>query len=113
MGDVYTSVELGTDTIKVVTVEKMGDIYNVLAATTCESKGIKNGQISDIKAAASSVSTAVEKVNQLLGIKINKVIAAISPVECKMDIVVGSTDIISETEITGKDVSAVLKNAHQ
>ncbi len=111
MGDVYTSVELGTDTIKVVTVEKMGDIYNVLAATTCESKGIKNGQISDIKAAASSVSTAVEKVNQLLGIKINKVIAAISPVECKMDIVVGSTDIISETEITGKDVSAVLKNA--
>ena len=111
MGNIYTGIDLGTDSIKVVVVEKHQDKYNVLASVNSESHGIKNGQIVDIKPAIASVKRALKQVNEMLGIKITKVIAAVPPTNCKMDIMVGSCDVIDYNKITGEDVSNVLGDA--
>ena len=111
MSDIYTGIDLGTNSIKIVVSEKVNDKYYVLASTSSPSSGIKNGFIIDTKLAVTSVKNAFKEINKLLGIKITKVIACIPPANCKMDIVLGSIDVADYNEITGTDVSNVLLDA--
>ena len=111
MKKIYTGIELGTNSIKIVVAEKMGDKFYVLASTSNSSMGIKNGEIIDTKTAVGSVKNALRDINEMLGVRVNKAIACISPKYCNMDIVNGSTDIIDYNEITGEDVSNVLVDA--
>ena len=111
MNDIYTGIDLGTDSIKIVVTEKINDKYYVLASTSSPSKGIKNGFITDTKSAVASVKEAIKEINHMLGIKILKVIACIPPSNCKMDIVQGEIDVEDYNEIKGKDISNVLQDA--
>ena len=109
MSQVFTSIELGTDSIKIVVLEKLHGQFHVLASVHSPSDGIVKGQVVDIKKCVSSVRVALKKVNDMLGIKVIKVIAVVPPAECKLDIAVGSIEV--DDEITGEDVSRVLKDA--
>lgn len=111
MDNIYTGIELGTNNVKVVVALKQDGVYHTLASVSSKSNGIRNGQIEDIKLAVLSVRNAMKQINEMLGFKIVKVIAAIPPTGCMMDIVVGSCDVIDYDEITGEDVRAVLKDA--
>lgn len=111
MDNIYTGIELGTDSIKIVVLEKHDSKYYVLSSVSSSSSGIKNGQVVDIKVAASSVREALSQVEEMLGIRVTKVVVAVSPVDCQMDIVVGSSDIIDYNEISGEDVCNVLNDA--
>ena len=111
MNDIYTGIDLGTDSIKIVVTEKVNDKFYVLASVSSPSMGKKNGFIVDTKLAIGSVKNALRQVNEMLGIKITKVIAGIPSANCRMDIVVGSTNIIDYNDITGVDVSNVLLDA--
>ena len=111
MGSIYTGIDLGTDSIKIIVCEKLGDKYNVLAKTSYPSKGIERGFISDIKSAANSIKSAVSEINEILGTKINKVIACVPPEDCKFDIVSGECDVEDYNSISGKDVSKALLSA--
>ena len=111
MGDIYTGIDLGTDSIKVVVTEKVNDKFQVLASVSSPSNGIKNGYIEDTKLAINSVKQAMKKINEQLGIKITKVVACIPPANARMDIVLGTTNIFEYNEITGIDISNVLLDA--
>lgn len=111
MGDIYTGIDLGTDSIKIVVTEKVNDKFQVLASVSSPSNGIKNGFIVDTKMAVSSVKNALKQINDSLGIKIGKVVACIPPSNTKMDIVMGTTNVIDYNEITGVDVSNALLDA--
>ncbi len=108
MGNIYTGIELGTDSVKVVVVEKIQDKYEVLASISQESNGIKNGEIIDTKLAVRSVSAAIGKINDMLDFTITKAIACVSPKDCHMNIFTGEVDIIDYNEIVGADVSNCL-----
>ena len=111
MKDIYTGIDLGTDSIKIVVTEKINDKYYVLASISSPSNGIKDGFIVDTKAAIGSIKNALKQVNDSLGIKVTKVITCIPPANCKMDIVLGTTSVTDYNEITGTDVSNVFLDA--
>ena len=111
MSNIYTGIELGTNSIKVVVLEKTNEQYHVLASVCSASSGIKNGQIVDIKTAIGSVKEALKQVGEMLGIKITKVVACVPPTDCKMDIVVGSSNVENTECITGEDISSALSDA--
>lgn len=111
MGCVYTSIELGTNSIKIIVSEKVDKKFHVLASTCEKSEGIKNGQIEDTKLSVNACKRALKKINEMLGIKITKVVACVAPTNCQMDIVVGSINVIDPKEISGEDIVAVLKDA--
>ena len=111
MSQIYTGIELGTDSIKVVVLEKLHDKFYVLASVCSPSDGVSKGQVVDIKKCVSSVRVALRKVNDMLGIKIVKVIAVVPASGCVMDIAVGSIEVEDSSYITGRDVSRVLKDA--
>lgn len=110
MSEVYASIDLGTNSVKIIVSEKVNNEFHILASVSEKSKGIVNGQVEDIKSAVVSVKGAVKKINEMLGIKITKVIVSLAPVNCKMDIAVGSFDVLNE-KITGADIISVLKDA--
>ena len=111
MSDIYTGIDLGTDSIKVIVCEKVNQKYHVLACTSSPSSGIKNGFISDMKSAVSSVKNAIREVSEGLGMKITKVVACVPPENCTMDMIDGTADVIDYNNITGADVSNVLQDA--
>ena len=77
MKHVYTSVDIGSDTIKVVVCELYNNKLNLLAASSIKSKGIKKGLITNVDEATISLNQALSEVEEMLGIKIKKVIASI------------------------------------
>lgn len=111
MGNIYTGIELGTNSVKIIVLEKVNSKFHALASVCEKSDGVKNGQIFDTKLSVSSCKTALKKINDMLGIKITKAVACVSPANCQMDIVVGNVDVIDPSEITGDDVVNVLKDA--
>ena len=111
MKDIYTGIDLGSNSIKIVVSEKVNDKFQVLASVSSPSNGIKNGYIVDVKLAIASVKQALKKIDEQLGIKITKVVAAIPPANSRMDILLGTTNIMDYNEITGVDVSNVLMDA--
>lgn len=62
MGNIYTGIELGTDSIKIVVSEKVNDKFIVLASVFEKSSGIKNGYIIDTKESVSSCKRALKKL---------------------------------------------------
>ena len=111
MGNIYTSIDLGTDSIKILVIEKHNDNYNVLTSVSSPSRGIDDGHIVDIKECVSSVKKALKKANDMLGTKITKVIASVPPTSANFDIAIGSVDVEDYNKITGNDISNVLRDA--
>lgn len=111
MDSIYTGIDLGSNSIKVVVCEKKNNKFNVLAATSTKAKGIKEGAIIDTKKATASVKDAMKTIEEMLGFKIKKVIVAIPPTNCNIDIAHGSCDISDYNEITGNDISNAIMDA--
>ena len=113
MNDIFTGIDLGTDSIKIVVTQKVNDKYYVLASVSSPSQGIKNGFVEDTKAAVTSIKQAIKKIEEMVGFKITKVVACIPSSNCNYDIVLGNANIVDYNEITGMDVSNVLLDAIQ
>ena len=111
MSNYYTSVELGTDTIKILVCNKIDNKYHVIAQVCEPSLGIKKGIVIDTKQAINSIKKAFKKLNEMLEMKITKAVVCIPPINCRTDMVIGSCDVIDYNEITGDDVTNVLKDS--
>jgi cell division protein FtsA len=109
---IYTSVDIGSDSIKVVTSELFKGKLNLLAASSVKSKGIKKGLITDVNSATMSLQKAISEVENMLGIKIKKVITTIPSYFAEFTKIDGEIKINNENKIvTGDDVVKVLGQA--
>jgi len=109
---IYTSVDIGSDSIKVVTSELFKGKLNLLAASSVKSKGIKKGLITDVNSATMSLQKAISEVENMLGIKIKKVITTIPSYFAEFIKIDGEIKINNENKIvTGDDVVKVLGQA--
>lgn len=112
MKSIYTSVDIGSDTIKVVVCELFNDKLNLLAASSVKSKGIKKGLIANFEEAKDALKLAISKVEEILGIKVKHTLISVPSyfaeyVMVKGNINVSSSDLI----ITGSDVDKVIENS--
>ena len=76
MKQVYTSIDIGSDTVKVVVAELFNSKINLLAASSIKSNGIKKGLITDAEQASESRKKAITSGEEMRGIKIKKVITS-------------------------------------
>lgn len=103
MKHIYTSLDIGTDTIKVVVCELYQNKLNLLAASSYKSKGIKKGLITDVELATESIKGALRDVEDMLGIKIKKVVTSIPSFNAEYSIIKGSYKILNENKIVKND----------
>jgi len=105
MKHIYTSVDIGSDSIKVVVAELFQNKLNLLASTSYKSKGIKKGLITDVEKALESVRGALSQTEEMLGIRIKKVIANVPSFNAEYSIIKGDIKISNEDNIvTHEDV---------
>lgn len=111
MRHIYTSVDIGTDTIKVVVTELYRGRLNLLAASSTKSGGIKKGLIVNVDEAAFSLKKAISEVQDMLGFKIKKVLVNIPSYFAEFSKIEGELRITDGSIIDGSHVSKVLENA--
>ena len=114
MKHIYTSIDIGSDTIKLIVCELYKNKLNLFAASSVKSKGIKKGLITDVGEASTSIKQAFNEIEDMLGIHIKQVIATIPSYFAEFTMIKGETQVSNENSIvTGKDVINVLENAIQ
>ncbi len=111
MKNIYTSIDIGSDTIKMVTAQILNGKINVLASVSMNSGGIKRGLIVDASKALVSVKEALNKLEEMLGIKIDKVIASVPCNNASFSLVSGTIELEENSVITGNDIIKVIKKA--
>jgi cell division protein FtsA len=112
MKHIYTSVDIGSDSIKVVTCELFKNKINLLAASSFKSEGVKKGLITDPELASEALKQAFEEVEGMLGVKIKKVLASIPSYFAEFEVVSGKTKIEGLDKVVKKeDIINVLQNA--
>lgn len=111
MKHIYTSLDIGSDTIKIAVCELFQNKLNVLAATACKSKGIKRGLITDFELASITIKQAFNEIEDMLGFKINKVIASVPSYLAEYSIIKSSIEIDSSKTISSKEVMKVLEKS--
>lgn len=110
MRRVLSSIDIGTNSIKLVVAEIFKDKINVLCAISEESRGIKKGLVENAEDAIYSIKKTLKKAEDLLGLKIKKVIASIPEYELKFTKGEGVNTITNEDGIVTKnDISRILK----
>ena len=103
MKHIYTSIDFGSDTIKIVVAELFQNKINLLASTSTKSKGIKKGLITDAELALESVRNAINETEELLGLKIKKVIASVPSFNVEYSIIKGDIKLNSEQSVVTTD----------
>ena len=112
MKHIYTSVDIGTDTTKVVVTELYTGKLNLLAASSTKSRGIKKGLITDVNEASLSLKKAISEVEEMLGFKIKKVLVNVPSYFSEFSKIEGEIKIDStDSIINGNHISRVLESA--
>lgn len=110
MRKIYTAIDLGSDSIKIVVGEMFREKLNILAAVLTPSKGIKRGLIVDANETIGSLKIAIGKIEGKLGIRIKRAI-----VNCDShNLIFEETDGYStltnqENKVYGEDVTRCLQ----
>lgn len=116
MKHVYSSIDIGSSSIKVVVCELYQNKLNLLAATAVPSNGIKKGLIVDIDLARKSLKKAIDEIESMLGIRIGQVLVSVPSYYANFNLVTSSIGIEptvdgDESEIESSDISVLLKRA--
>ena len=112
MRHIYTSLDIGSDSIKIVVCELYQKKLNLLACSSYKAKGIKKGLITDVTLATESVRGAIETVQNMLGITINKVIATIPSYFADFAVKKDEIEITSQS-ITHNDIAKLLEKINE
>ena len=112
MKEIYTEIDIGSDSIKIVVSEFLDDRFNILASTNVRSTGIKKGLVVDKELAINSLKLALKEIEPSIGVKIDKAIVTVPANERRFSVVSGNTRINSEDGlVTGEDIVSSLEDA--
>lgn len=112
MKKIFSSVDIGSNSIKIVVTELFNDELYVLASVNYPSIGIKNGVVVKEEEFTMSLKKAFEEVNNSLGVTIDKVIINVPMYNAEYTKVTGSTTITNEDKIiTGNDMVNALQGS--
>ena len=112
MRKIFSSIDIGSDSIKIVVCELFQNKLNVLASTKYPSHGIKKGEVVDDNLVKETLIRAINEVNTSLGLKIDKAIINIPMYESEYMVNEGAVTITSNDHIiTGNDMVNALQTS--
>lgn len=112
MKKIFSSVDIGSNSIKIVVCELFDEKLNVLASINYPSSGIKNGIVVSEEDANETIKLALNEINTSLGVNIDKVIINVPLYDAEYMISEGSTTITNKDKIiTGNDMVNALQGS--
>ena len=108
MKKIYTCIDIGTDTIRILVSEYYQKKFRTLAVSSVRSKGIKNGVITDENLVLERLKLALDDVSSRINIPIKKAIITIPANDAEYSLVHGNVPIVNDEKmVTEKDVLRV------
>ncbi|MBP3461391.1 MAG: hypothetical protein J6K21_03170 [Bacilli bacterium] len=111
MKHIYTSIDIGSDSVKIAVCQLFNNKLNLLAASSVKSNGIKKGLINNVELAKESIEKALNEIEEMIGIRVKKVIANIPSINAEFKMSTGKTNINEDIGVLGKDIARVLENS--
>ncbi len=99
MRRIYTSIDLGSNAVKIVVCELFHNKLNLLAATSVKTGGITKGVITSKEEVIHAIKKGINDIEEMIGVRIKKVIAALP-----------SQDIDYTMGIATKHIDGVVRN---
>ena len=110
MRRILSSIDLGTNTIKLIVAEIINNKTNILCAISEPSKGMKNGLIIDEEDIIYTIKKSLKKAEDMLGLKLKKIICSVPEYNLKFNESIGINTITNEDGIVSRsDISRLLK----
>ena len=106
---IYASIDIGSDTTKIVVAEYINERLNVLGSVNIRTVGVKKGIIVDKEMAVKSVSLALEEIKKEVGFTIDKAIITIPCYDATVNVYNG--EVYTNGIISGEDVINCFKSA--
>lgn len=112
MKKMYTGIDLGSNSIKIIVCEVINNKFHVLATSNTRCKGIQNGIITDPELVKPYLLKAKKNVEEMLGISINQAIVTVSSYDTTFDMVDGEVIVENENKVvSSNDINNVFKEA--
>ena len=99
MGNIIASLDIGDNTIKLLTAEVSKNKFNILNLSEVASKGLKNGLIVSTEQLTIALKEVFKKAEEVLGIAVKKVIVNVPSNDAKFISSEGSTTITNDDKI--------------
>ena len=109
MKKIFTSIDIGSDSVKIIVSEQTENGINVLANTSIKSKGIRKGLIIDSNLAINTIKDGIKIINEDLGIEIKKVIVNVPDYNAKFMYVTSEIEI--ENVVSTENINKVIKTS--
>lgn len=106
---IYASIDLGSDTLKIVVCEYNDNKYNVLASANTRVVGIKKGVIKDEAMVIKSIELGLLEIEKQLGFKVDKAIISLPSYE--MEVNVYNSECEVSGIVSGSDIATCFKHA--
>lgn len=109
MRKIVSSIDIGSDSIKLVVGETYENRLHILSASKVHSKGIEHGKIIDVEKVTNSIKEAVREASNTLGVEINKCVLGLNMTNAKMVKSASAIKIKNENHtITSKHVTDLI-----
>ena len=109
MRKIFTALDIGSNTIKVVVGEFIGTKLNILSAVKVTSRGYANNYILDKEALISRIKEAISKTEEELNIKIRKVILNVPTYNLDFKLTDGRVEL-EENVVKSNDIVRLLQD---
>ena len=110
MRRILSSIDLGSNSIKLIVAEIYNDKINILCALSETSKGIKNGLIISEEDVIYTIRKILNKAEDILGLRLKKIVCSVPEYDVVFSEGIGINTITNEDKIvTKKDISRLLK----
>ncbi len=108
MKKIYTCIDIGNDTIRILVSEYYHKRFRTLAVSSVRSKGVKNGVIVDENLLLERLRLALNDIESRINLPIKKAIITIPACDAEYSLVHGNVPIVNEEKmVTKKDVLRV------
>ncbi len=108
MKKIYTSIDIGSDTIRILVSEYYQGKQRTLAVSSVRTKGIKNGMITDEDLVLQRLKLAIDDINSRINVNIKKAILIMPCLDAQYSLVHGNIPIINDEKmVTQKDIIRV------
>ena len=108
MKKIYTSIDIGSDTIRILVSEYFQGKIRTLAVSSVRTKGIKQGIVFDESILTERIKLALDDINSRIDVNIKKAILTIPANQVEFNLVHGNIPIVNDEKmVTEKDILRV------
>lgn len=105
MGNIIASLDIGSETLKLITADISKNKFNILNVSEVASHGVKNGVINNHEQLINSLKELFKNAEEVLGISVKKVIVNVPSNDAKFISSEGLTTITNEEKVVkGVDI---------